>query len=145
LKNPKNPFEKIRMLTKEEAENLSTFTDYVRSDLHDKVMVYLTWTADIRFGWKRKKQGSFVGCYVRWHEKGSPGQMAPTVFFCSKAVPGFETLADVGNLGPSLWERYAGCRHYKAIENPSDARIAANAVRTLFELTSLHKGEAGIA
>jgi len=76
---------------------------------------------------------------LRWHEQGSPGGKALTLFFCSKYIAGFGVVEGLDNLESSYWERYSRCRHYKVIENESDALAAARAVEKLFKLTMLNK------
>lgn len=95
-----NPIRGVRLLNGEQAEALETFTDDVHSALDRKVKIYVTWTPDIRFGWKRHSHG-FVGCYVRWNESTSPGGESPTVFFCSDGVKDFGKAEELDDLDPS--------------------------------------------
>jgi hypothetical protein len=141
----KNPVRDLRLLSGEDAENLSVFLDDVHYALERKVKTYLTWTPDIRFGWKLRQSSRFVGCYVRWHEDHSPGGRALTVFFCSEGVETFAVVQGLAELESSFWERYAGCRHYMVVNSESQAKVAARAVVRLFELTSLNKRAAAIS
>ncbi len=110
--------------------------DKVHGALRRKVTVYVTWTADLRFSWKRRLGRAFVGCYVRWHEKGSPAGIGPAVYFCSDRVGGFDSALGLERLRAPYWKRYIGCRHYKALKTAEDTSVASEAVEKLYKLTA---------
>jgi hypothetical protein len=132
----KNPLREIQSLSEDEAEPTFRFMDKVRATLGDKANIYLTWTPDIRFGWKRKRGLAHVGCYLRWREKGSPAGGRPAVYYCSENVEGSRQLEEFLGLPPSSWKHYARCGHYAILETVDDAELASKAVKRLFELTS---------